>query len=143
MSDGTSTIRWGNLTEVSSDKGPYKLSTFDVDGAERICKVLDVSGIQTNPMKGSQAMIICPDGDEGRAIAIAIPPPAERTDLQKEGETTFTNHKDKQYIALKEGGHIEVKAKGNRTENLDGNHDEKVGGNINVTSGGILHLNPA
>lgn len=130
----TAQIRWGKLSRVSNDKGPYKLATFSIDGVDRECKILDVSGIQSNPMKDSQAMIICPDGDEGRAFAIVIPPPAERTDALKEGESVLTNHKDKQYIKMSEGGHIEEKAKGNKTTEVDGT--------ITIKSGGILHLNP-
>jgi len=130
----TSQIRWGKLTRVSKDKGPYKLATASVDGVDREFKVLDVSGVQTNPMKDSQVMLICPDGDEGRMFGIVIPPPAQRTDGLKEGESVFTNHKDGQFIKMSEGGHIEEKAKGNKTTEVDGT--------ITVKSGGVLHLNP-
>lgn len=130
----TSQIRWGRLKTVSNDKGPYKLATFDVDGAERDVQILETSGVQVNPQKESIAMIICPDGDEGRMFAIVMPPPGSRTDQQKEGEATFTNHKDGQYIKMSAGGHIEEKASGNQTT--------EIGGNITISSGGTIHLNP-
>lgn len=130
----TSNYRWGTLKTVSADKGPYKLATMDADGKELDCQIIDMSGMQTNPLKDSQVFIISPDGDEGRAVAFVLPPPAKRVDQQKEGEATFINHKSEQYIALKDGGHIEEKGKGDRTTKMDGK--------VTISSGGILHLNP-
>ena len=108
----TSQIRWGVLTTVSNDKGPYKLATFSIDGKDVVAKVLDVTGVQANPKKNSQAMIICPDGDEGRAFAIVIPPPADRTDLQKEGEVSYPNHVTGNVIKHEAGGDTTVKTAG-------------------------------
>lgn len=115
----TSQIRWGRLKTVSNDKGPYKLATFDVDGAERDAQVMEISGVQVNPQQDSIAMIICPDGDEGRMFAIVMPPPGSRTDGQKEGEATFTNHKAGQTIKMDADGNVLVKS-----------------------AGGVIHLNP-
>lgn len=130
----TAQFRWGKLARVTRDKGPYKLATASVDGVDREVHLFDVSGVQVSPQKDSLLFMICPDGDEGRAIAFALPPPAERTDGLKEGESVFTNHKDKQAIKMSDGGHIEVTGKGNKTTTMDGN--------ITITSGGIVHINP-
>lgn len=108
----TSQIRWGRLKTVSNDKGPYKLATFDVDGAERDVQILETSGIQTSPERESIAMIICPDGDEGRMFAIVMPPPGKRIDGQKEGETTFVNHVTGNTIQHDADGNTVAKTKG-------------------------------
>lgn len=104
----TAQIRWGKLTRVSNDKGPYKTATFSVDGVDREIKVIEPFGVQANPMKDSQAMIICPDGDEGRAVALVMPPPAKRTDGQKEGEVSYVNPVTGNTIKFDADGHTTV-----------------------------------
>lgn len=108
----TAQFRWGKLARVSNDKGPYKLATFSVDGVDREAHIFDVSGIQTNPQKDSLAFLICPDGDEGRAIAFVLPPPEKRIDGQKEGESTFANHVTGNTVQHQANGDTVVKTKG-------------------------------
>jgi hypothetical protein len=59
-------IRWGEMTKVSNDKGPYKLGRFQSEGHEVTAIILEPYGIQGSPMKGGQAILIPIDGDEGK-----------------------------------------------------------------------------
>lgn len=106
------TIRWGTLTEVSNDKGPFKLATFEVDGKSLVAVILEASSVQTNPIQGSLALVFFPDGDEGRAFAIVGPPPAKRTDQQKAGEASFVSHDTGNFIQHQENGDTVVKTVG-------------------------------
>lgn len=115
----TEQFRWATLKTVSNDKGPYKMATFTADGQDIIAHVLDIGGVQMNHQQDSLAFIITPDGDPGRAIAFVLPPPANRTDQQKEGEVTYTNHKKGQTIKMDEDGNIIIKS-----------------------AGGVVHINP-
>lgn len=117
---GTEQFRWATLKEVSNDKGPYKLATFEADGQDIIAHPLDIGGVQMNHQKGSLAFIITPDGDPGRAIAFVLPPPANRTDQQAEGEVTFTNHLKGQAVKMDKDGNIILTSSGS----------------------GIVHVNP-
>lgn len=102
----TSTYRWGELKSVSKDKGPYKLGGFEADGKPIVAKIMETQGVECNPVDGSIAFIICPDGDEGRAMAFVVAPAKLRTDQQKEGEVNFKNHKRGQNIKLDDNGDI-------------------------------------
>ena len=109
----TEQFRWATLKKVSNDKGPYKLATFSADGKDDIiAHVLDLSGVQANPEKDSLAFLILPHGDEGRALAIVLPPPAKRTDQQKEGEVSYVNHTTGNVMQHKADGATEIRTKG-------------------------------
>lgn len=83
-------IRWGVLTEVSADAGPFKIATFSAHGKSIEAVILEFSGVECNPVVGSMAVIFSP-GDDGRAVAIVAPPPAQRADQQKPGEASFVD----------------------------------------------------
>lgn len=85
-------MRWGEVVGASNDKGPYKLVRVQSDGQEVTAIVLEPYGVQGSPMKKGQAILIPIDGDEGKMVAIIMPPPAKRTDGQKEGEVSYPNH---------------------------------------------------
>lgn len=108
----TAQHRWGTLKKVSNDKGPYKIATGNFDGKEIDFIVVDMSGMQTNPLEKSQVFLITPDGDEGRAFGLVLPPPAKRVDQQKEGEVTMINHKDGkgQFVKLDDNGNVIIKS---------------------------------
>lgn len=105
-------IRWGVLTRVSNDKGPYKIATFQADGKDVIATIIEASSVQTNPIEGSLALLFYPDGDEGRAVAIVGPPPAKRTDQQKAGEASFVSHDTGNSIQHQQNGDTVVKTAG-------------------------------
>lgn len=85
-------IRWGEVVAASNDKGPYKLVRVQSEGHEVSAIVLEPYGIQGSPLKKGQAILIPIDGDEGKMVALVMPPPAKRTDQQKEGEVSYLNH---------------------------------------------------
>lgn len=99
-------IRWGKVVRVSNDAGPYKLVTVECDGAEYECIAMDHGGFSAAPIADSQAMVFLPDGDEGKAAAMVMPPPAERVDGQKPGMMTAKNHAKGQNIVLDDDGNI-------------------------------------
>ena len=75
----------------------------------------------------AQALILAPDGDEGRAIAFVMPRPKDRVDGQKEGESQFVNHETGNTI----------------THSADGTTTHTSAGDIIIRSAGIVHINPA
>ena len=83
--------RWGQITEVSNDKGPYKLARVQSEGHEMEVLIVEPTGVQANPLKDSQIYIFPTNADNGQVIGIALPPPAKRVDQQKEGEVTYSN----------------------------------------------------
>jgi phage gp45-like len=101
-------IRWGQLTGVSDDKGPYKLTEVETDGKRMNVIVVEPFGIQSVPHSNAQMLILVPDGDEGKAIGIAMPRPANRIDQQKEGEVTLQNHDEQQYVKLDANGNVNI-----------------------------------
>ncbi len=111
-------IRWGWIKGPSKDKGPYKLHEAEVDGKSMDVIAIEPYGVQGNAISDCQCVIFVPDGDEGKAIAICVPPPAKRVDAQKEGEVSYKNH-----------------ATGNVIQ-----HD--ANGNTTVKTAGIFHVNP-
>ena len=121
----TTHARWGELTGVSKDKGPYKLAEVSVDGKTMDVMMMDAFGVQSNPHKGAQVAIFLLDGDEGKAIGFPLPRPKDRIDQQAEGEVTLKNHDAGQSLKLDKDGNMA--------------HDAK--GKITLTSGGELHLN--
>lgn len=114
----SSNYRHGEIIEVSEDKGPYKLVKVKVDGKEIIAKMQESYGIQAAPAKGSLCFIICPDGDEGRALAIIEPAPSKRTDKQKPGEVSYGNPETGSVIK------------------------HQANGDTIATSKGLFHINP-
>lgn len=118
-------IRWGELKKASDDKGPYKLHTIECDGKEMDCQAIEGFGVQSNAIPGSQCLVLVPDGDEGKAVCIIMPPPEKRVDQQKEGEVTLKNHTT--------GNSIQHQA------NKDTVHTSH--GNIIMNSDGEIHLN--
>lgn len=118
-------IRWAQVKKASDDKGPYKLYTVETDGKEMDCIGVETYGVQGNAPQDCQALVLVPDGDEGKAVVIILPPPAKRTDQQKEGEVTFINHVKGQTIK----------------HDADGNTRHDAPKDIIMTSGGEIHLN--
>lgn len=117
---------FANVKEVSADKGPFKRMRVEADGHEFSVQVLEPYGLQSSPIKGGQVAIIPMDGDMSKCLAIAMPPPADRVDGQKEGEVTLRNHKAGQNFKFDEDG----------TATLETPKD------IIFKSGGIIHFNP-
>lgn len=125
----TSEGRWAQLIEVSKDKGPYKLARVQSEGHEFTVHLIDFNGMSSNPIKDSQVFIFPGNSDTGQAIGFAMPPPAERVDQQKEGENTYKNHKQGQFIKLDDDGNIIIKPKaGGKViiEGVDGGEVELV-----------------
>ncbi|MDX2308088.1 MAG: hypothetical protein NW216_07615 [Hyphomicrobium sp.] len=101
-------IRWGTVLRVPNDKGPYKIATVESDGAEYEVSVLDLGGVQSQPVVGGQVIMFLPDGDEGKAAGIFQPPPADRVDQQAAGASTFKNWTHGQSIVLGDDGKITI-----------------------------------
>lgn len=140
--------RWAQLIEVSNDKGPYKIARVQSEGHEFDVTIVEPSGVQTNPLKESQIFVFPMNSDTGQAIALALPPPAKRTDEQKEGEAWFGNHKQGQFIKMDDDGNIVIKPKAGGKiiiEGVDGSKVEiqmkadikQTEGNIKQDAGGI------
>lgn len=111
-------IRWGRVVKESDDKGPYKLHTIETDGKQMDIQAVECYGVQGNSIAECQCLVLVPDGDEGKAVAIIMPPPAKRTDQQKAGEVSYVNHET--------GNVIKHEANGDTT----------------IRTAGILHINP-
>lgn len=122
--------RWGDLIEVSNDKGPYKLAKFRSDSHEFMAQIIDPYGIQGSPPKGSQALLIPVDGDEGKMIAFVMPPPKDRSDGLKAGEAQLKNHVAGQFIYQMENGDTVV-------SNKDGTAV------ITLTAAGVIEITAA
>lgn len=101
-------IRWATVTKSSNDKGPYKLVDVESDGHKFTAHVIEPYGVQGSPLKDGQALIIPVDGDEGKAVALIMPPPAKRTDQQKEGEVSYPNHDTGNTIKHDKDGHTTI-----------------------------------
>ena len=103
--------RWAEMTEISNDKGPYKLGRFEAEKGHVVtAQIVESFGVQGAPMKGGQALLIPLDGDEGKFVALVMPPPKDRYDAQKEGETTLINNKTGTRISMLENGDIQVES---------------------------------
>lgn len=131
-------IRFGQLIEVSADKGPYKTATFRSDGKKMDAKVIEPYGVQGQPVKDGLALILIPDGDEGRAVAIVMPPPKDRVDGQAEGELTFIDHKTGSKVRFDKSGNIEITPKGGADVKIKAakvtiEADIEITGNITMT----------
>jgi phage gp45-like len=105
-------IRWATIKRTSNDKGPYKTVTVECDGAEYELMALDLGGVQSAPVEGGQVLMFLADGDEGKAAGIVMPPPADRVDQQKPGETTIKNWTRGQTIKLDDNGDVVIKTPG-------------------------------
>ena len=104
--------RWGEVTEVSNDKGPYKLVRVQSDGQEVTAIVIEPYGIQGSPLKKGQAILFPMDGDEGKMVALIMPPPAKRVDQQKEGEVSYINHDTGNVMKHDADGHTTITTPG-------------------------------
>lgn len=122
--------RWGEVVKASNDKGPYKLIRVQSDGHELTAIVLESYGVQGSPLNKGQCLLLPIDGDEGKMVAIVMPPPSKRTDQQKEGEVTYINHDT--------GNSIKHDVDGNTTIELPGGTVVKhwKDGTIGVKPGG-------
>jgi hypothetical protein len=85
-------IHYAKQVAASNDKGPYKLAEFEADGKRFYAEIVEPYGVQSSAPAGSRALILYPDGDPGKAVAIVMPPPGQRVDGQKEGEAGLHNH---------------------------------------------------
>lgn len=127
--------RWARLTKVSADKGPYKVGTFTSDGKDEFdAQIIDLGGMHTNPVKESIAFLIPLGGDDGRVVALVMPPPALRVDQLKEGECVFCNHKTGQYIKLDDAGNIVMKPKKGGVVHLNPPTDDNAGASAPITA---------
>lgn len=119
-------IRLGRVSKVSNDKGPHKMMEVEADGKKMMVKHLESFGMQSVPHMDADVIMFCPDGDEGKAVCIAMPRPKDRQDQQKEGEVSHMNHDT-----------------GNRIfHDKDGNSTHSTKKDFIVKSKGIVHLNP-
>lgn len=101
--------RFAEMKEVTNDKGPYKLARFEAEKGHTVtAQIIEPFGLQSSPMKGGQAILIPLDGDEGKFVALVLPPPKDRVDGQKEGETTLINNKTGTKVTMLENGNIEI-----------------------------------
>lgn len=119
--------RFAEMKEVTNDKGPYKLARFEAEKGHVVtAQIIEPFGVQASPMKGGQAILIPLDGDEGKFVAIVLPPPKDRVDAQKEGETTIINNKTGTKASMLENG----------------NYETSSAGDTIMRSTGIFHINP-
>jgi phage gp45-like len=122
----TRSIRFGEIKEASTDAGPHKLIRVTADGKPMTVKLWEPYGVQGSPTVGGEVLIFTPDGDDGRAVAIAMPPPKDRVDGQKQGEVTIKNHAAGQTVKMDADGNVSVECAGTMTIKapkivLDGN----------------------
>jgi phage gp45-like len=102
-------IRFGVIDEESNDKGPYKLARVKADGKKMDIELIDTTGVEGSPLKGSRVLILTPDGDDGKAVGIVYGPPvSQRTDKQKPGEVTYKNHATGTAVTFKANGDMVV-----------------------------------
>lgn len=134
-------IRWGNLVKVTNDKGPYKLAKFKADNHEVVGQIVDSYGIQGSPPEGSQALLIPVDDDEGKFVAIVMPPPKSRETGLKAGEVKLKNHTAGQSIFMDETGNTTVDMSGKHIETIGGDRTETIGGTVRTTTGGVWFVN--
>lgn len=129
--------RWGEITEISNDKGPYKLVKVQSEGHTMTAIVVEPYGVQASPLKGGQVFLLPFNADNGQAVALVLPPPKDRVDGQKEGEATFKNHKRGQYVKLDDDGNIVINAPGKKViinaQEFELNANTKQVGNIEQT----------
>lgn len=113
-------MRWGEVVEVSADKGPYKLCTIECDGKRMPAFVGEVFGVQSVPHKGAQVLVAFADGDEGKGVIIAsMPRPKDRVDGQKEGEVALKNFDAGQFFKMDKDGNVVLQAPGTVTIKAD------------------------
>lgn len=142
-------IRFGVIKAPSNDKGPHKLTTVVADGKEMQVQVIEPYGVQGSPIKDGMVLILTPDGDDGKAVGIMMPPPKDRVDQQKPGEVTYKNHVTGNRIQHDADGHtmIETKADerstigGSMTADVGSDRTDKAGGTHRINTGGVLLLN--
>jgi phage gp45-like len=108
-------IRFGVIEEESKDAGPHKLVRVKADGKMMDLKIWEPYGVQGSPPKGSEVLIFAPDGDDGKAVGIAMPPASQRVDGQKPGELTYINHVAGQKVKMSANGNVDVECSGTYT----------------------------
>lgn len=108
-------IRFGEIIEPSADKGPHKLVRIQSEGKEMVAQVWEPYGVQGSAPKKSTGLLLIPDGDEGKAVFIPMPPPAERVDAQAEGEVTYKNHVAGQAFKFDKDGNATLEISGTFT----------------------------
>ena len=123
-------IRWAEVREPSNDRGPHKLAELVADGKRMTAHVIEPYGFFSSPIKKGLAVVMIPDGDEGKAVAVMLPPPAERVDGLKEGELMLKNLIAGQFMKFDADGHC--------TLELPGNLTIKAGGDIVTEAGGTI-----
>lgn len=138
---GDRNIRWGVIVGPSDDKGPYKLHAIETDGKTMDAMALDLYGVQGNAITGGQCLILVPDGDEGKAVFIPLPPPAKRVDGQKEGEVSYKNHVTGNVIQHDANGHTTVETAADMKETIGADQTTTVAGTTKINTGGLLLLN--
>jgi hypothetical protein len=134
--------RWGQIIEVSNDKGPYKIARVQSEGHEFDVMIVEPSGVQVNPLKESQVWIFPNNTDTGQAVGLALPPPAKRFDQQKEGEAIFANHKQGQFIRMDDDGNIHIRPLAGKKviiEGVDGGDVELVHKGVQKHTGDREH----
>ncbi|MEQ8823849.1 MAG: hypothetical protein RIC14_05700 [Filomicrobium sp.] len=121
-------VFWGEITEVSNDKGPYKLIKVKSHDHPFDAVVMEPYGVQASPVVGGQALVTIVDNDLGKATAQILPPPKKRVDGQSEGELTLINHKTGKSIVIDKDGNVVINA-----TTLKINADIEITGNITQT----------
>ena len=128
---------WGELIEVSNDKGPYKLFKVKAFDDEIQVYAGEAYGMQANPVKGSLVAFHAMDHDMGKAIATNImPPPKDRIDQQKEGEVSVANTATTANTKYNEDGDIVHTPKEGQKVIING--DVEINGNMSW-NGDIEH----
>jgi phage gp45-like len=106
MSHPHRAIRFGRVLGPSKDKGPHKQVKVRSNGREFRAKVWEPYGVSGNPVTDSECLILVPEGDEGKAVVIPMPPPAKRRDGQSEGDLTYENIATGAFISMSADGSI-------------------------------------
>lgn len=132
-------IKFGVVHQESKDKGPYKLGQAMADGKVMDVEFCDLTGMEGSPLKDSRCIILSPDGDDGKAVAIVFGPAVkDRTDGQKPGEVTYKNHKSGTQRVFKDGGDEVVTIKKDQMEEIKGKQTIKADGQIKINGAKLL-----
>lgn len=144
--------RWGDIIKESADKGPYKLLRVQSEGHEFDAIVIESYGMQASPIEKGQVFVLPFNTDNGQAVAMVLPPPAKRVDLQKPGEVSLKNHVSgnrrymdndgdtrestkRDFIAQSERNNI-TEAKNDSVERPKRHHHIETGGICYINCGG-------
>ena len=132
------TIRFGQVTRPSRDKGPYRNVQLVSDGKPLEATVVHGYGIEGSPPKDSLALIFVPDEDEAKAVAIILPPPKDRQDGLKEGEVALRNSTSGTKVHLADNGDLNVVGTNDLNANVPGNMKLEGGGNVTIKAAKIV-----